>query len=125
MIRRPPRSTRTDTLFPYTTLFRSRYHQTHRRELPELARLARRVEAVHREHPRVPAGLADTFEVLSDELEEHMLKEEAVLFPLMLDGGHPMITNPIAQMRHDHDDHGATLRRIEEITGGFWLPEDR
>src|SRR3546814_17125086 len=26
MIRRPPRSTRTDTLFPYTTLFRSRHH---------------------------------------------------------------------------------------------------
>src|SRR3546814_9277388 len=25
MIRRPPRSTRTDTLFPYTTLFRSAY----------------------------------------------------------------------------------------------------
>src|SRR3546814_10556270 len=25
MIRRPPRSTRTDTLFPYTTLFRSDY----------------------------------------------------------------------------------------------------
>src|SRR3546814_4848286 len=25
MIRRPPRSTRTDTLFPYTTLFRSNY----------------------------------------------------------------------------------------------------
>src|SRR3546814_6707573 len=27
MIRRPPRSTRTDTLFPYTTLFRSREEQ--------------------------------------------------------------------------------------------------
>src|SRR3546814_11410165 len=27
MIRRPPRSTRTDTLFPYTTLFRSRCDQ--------------------------------------------------------------------------------------------------
>src|SRR3546814_20510858 len=26
MIRRPPRSTRTDTLFPYTTLFRSSHH---------------------------------------------------------------------------------------------------
>src|SRR3546814_7959863 len=26
MIRRPPRSTRTDTLFPYTTLFRSRFN---------------------------------------------------------------------------------------------------
>src|SRR3546814_12667400 len=27
MIRRPPRSTRTDTLFPYTTLFRSPHHR--------------------------------------------------------------------------------------------------
>src|SRR3546814_8577847 len=27
MIRRPPRSTRTDTLFPYTTLFRSEWRQ--------------------------------------------------------------------------------------------------
>src|SRR3546814_18951397 len=29
MIRRPPRSTRTDTLFPYTTLFRSWNHFVH------------------------------------------------------------------------------------------------
>src|SRR3546814_3146274 len=32
MIRRPPRSTRTDTLFPYTTLFRS-----HRRHVDRIA----------------------------------------------------------------------------------------
>src|SRR3546814_11879778 len=30
MIRRPPRSTRTDTLFPYTTLFRSKMIEHHR-----------------------------------------------------------------------------------------------
>src|SRR3546814_10313099 len=29
MIRRPPRSTHTDTLFPYTTLFRSVDHRRH------------------------------------------------------------------------------------------------
>src|SRR3546814_16711402 len=41
MIRRPPKSTRTDTLFPYTTLFRSSLPflrlsrgQNHRREHP-------------------------------------------------------------------------------------------
>src|SRR3546814_16627964 len=35
MIRRPPRSTRTDTLFPYTTLFRSEGHHVQpRQELP-------------------------------------------------------------------------------------------
>src|SRR3546814_5463334 len=31
MIRRPPRSTRTDTLFPYTTLFRSSGRQVDRK----------------------------------------------------------------------------------------------
>src|SRR3546814_14205603 len=34
MIRRPPRSTRTDTLFPYTTLFRSQ--RSRRARLPGL-----------------------------------------------------------------------------------------
>src|SRR3546814_3180581 len=34
MIRRPPRSTRTDTLFPYTTLFRSLPNETSWLRLP-------------------------------------------------------------------------------------------
>src|SRR3546814_16030811 len=36
MIRRPPRSTRTDTLFPYTTLFRSRPLRRRRAAVPPL-----------------------------------------------------------------------------------------
>src|SRR3546814_8728162 len=50
MIRRPPRSTRTDTLFPYTTLCRSIYHANGRkssRSLPQQKRVSRR-EYVHR-----------------------------------------------------------------------------
>src|SRR3546814_1612609 len=39
MIRRPPRSTRTDTLFPYTTLFRSpRFASQRHRARPRLVR---------------------------------------------------------------------------------------
>src|SRR3546814_1151897 len=38
MIRRPPRSTRTDTLFPYTTLFRSTLFARGRRKPPAAAR---------------------------------------------------------------------------------------
>src|SRR3546814_9564977 len=34
MIRRPPRSTRTDTLFPYTTLFRSQWTWDYAKENP-------------------------------------------------------------------------------------------
>src|SRR3546814_12403358 len=48
MIRRPPRSTRTDTLFPYTTLFRSR------REGFGLL-----VEVVHRRHAARKIGIRD------------------------------------------------------------------
>src|SRR3546814_4625992 len=42
MIRRPPRSTRTDTLFPYTTLFRSEA------ELAEVYTVRELIEAVQR-----------------------------------------------------------------------------
>src|SRR3546814_8847140 len=41
MIRRPPRSTRTDTLFPYTTLFRSACGDPGRRQGPALRTIAR------------------------------------------------------------------------------------
>src|SRR3546814_10422447 len=50
MIRRPPRSTRTDTLFPYTTLFRSVGSVLQ----IEQARLLRRVRSVMQDH--FPAG---------------------------------------------------------------------
>src|SRR3546814_9986574 len=42
MIRRPPRSTRTDTLFPYTTLFRSGAHGERRRSWRPTGRAAQR-----------------------------------------------------------------------------------
>src|SRR3546814_10018355 len=61
MIRRPPRSTRTDTLFPYTTLFRS---------LDELR--LRRVRRARRPRKRRERGLSvsashPSYDELSDE----------------------------------------------------------
>src|SRR3546814_10518648 len=66
MIRRPPRSTRTDTLFPYTTLFRSHRHRmaAHRR-LPGPDQRAgrgaalRRVDRDHPARPQLASALAD------------------------------------------------------------------
>jgi len=103
-------------------LIETRYHAAHRRELPELVRLARRVEAVLKDKPDVPRGLAALLEQMSVELEAHMQKEEQVLFPLMRRGGHPMIVQPIAMMVAEHDDHGAHLRSLEEITDDFTPP---
>lgn len=99
-------------------LIETRYHATHRRELPELVRLARRVEAVHGDRPEAPHGLAELLSEIAAELEEHMQKEEQVLFPLMRRGGHPMIGQPIGMMRHEHDSHGAQLRTLDALTTG-------
>src|SRR3546814_16675417 len=61
MIRRPPRSTRTDTLFPYTTLFRSqRQGAAHDgAEVPQLAELVAqpRERGVRGVEQRIPQQL--------------------------------------------------------------------
>src|SRR5208282_1031683 len=101
-----------------------RYHQVHRRELPELRNLAIRVEQVHVDHPAVPAGLSDLLERMQADLESHMQKEEQVLFPLMLAGGNPMIVHRIAMMRHEHDECGEELRAIAALTGDMTAPDD-
>ncbi|MEI2736740.1 MAG: iron-sulfur cluster repair protein YtfE [Rhodoblastus sp.] len=103
-------------------LILERYHATHRREIPELVKLARRVEAVHRDNPDVPAGLADLLEHIGSELVSHMRKEEDILFPMMRSGGHPSITGPIAVMLSEHDDHGENLRKLEALTNDFEPP---
>jgi len=99
----------------------ARYHETHRRELPELIRLARTVEKVHAARSDVPRGLADLLQRMASELEQHMAKEELILFPAMKRGGLPLDA-PIACMRHEHDDHGEHLRELETLTDGITLP---
>ena len=102
----------------------TRFHATHRRELPEVIRLARRVEAVHKDVPSAPIGLAAHLERMAGELEDHMQKEEQILFPLMRRGGHPMIGHPIAVMLSEHDNHGVQLRELERLTNDFTLPPE-
>ena len=101
-----------------------RYHATHRAELPELVRLAARVEARHIENPLVPRGIHTALMEAGEALEEHMQKEEQILFPLMRAGGHPMITHPIGRMRHEHDEHGERLANLEALAHNFELPEE-
>src|SRR3546814_18189264 len=69
MIRRPPRSTRTDTLFPYTTLFRSKPE-----EIDELDRriiqLKIEREALQKESDPASRDRLDTLEGELAELEQ-------------------------------------------------------
>ena len=103
---------------------RSRYHDVHRRELPELIALARKVEKVHAGHAKAPHGLAALLERMAGELELHMMKEEVMLFPAMAEAPAALLAAPIACMRHEHEDHGQHLARMEAITDRFTVPAD-
>lgn len=100
------------------------YHDQHRAELPELIRLAARVEQVHDDHPRCPHGLARHLQTMQGELEMHMQKEELVLFPMIARGDGAMAQAPVSVMRHEHDHHGEALRILAHLTDDFKAPID-
>src|SRR3546814_4714088 len=74
MIRRPPRSTRTDTLFPYTTLFRS----PHASHSPALRRVARSFGLCARREPTVILSTMGRSEEHTSELQSLMRISYAV-----------------------------------------------
>src|SRR3546814_1836421 len=83
MIRRPPRSTRTDTLFPYTTLFRSqlRRRQSARQARREIHAAAGRGGDARNDIARTmiaEAGLAARSEEHTSELQSLMRISYAV-----------------------------------------------
>lgn len=100
----------------------TRYHEVHRQQLPELIRMARRVEAVHRENPECPAGLAALLESMEAELLDHMSKEENILFPLLRRGGSPFAGGPIAVMCMEHSSHGEQLAKLLTMTNDTTPP---
>jgi regulator of cell morphogenesis and NO signaling len=103
---------------------KSRYHQAHRRALPELIALSRKVEAVHRDHPKVPAGLCGVLQRMEAKLESHMAEEERELFPAMRQQALQKLDAPILHLRQQHDDHGALLRQMEILTEDFSPPDE-
>lgn len=100
-----------------------RYHAVHREQLVGLATLARLIERVHADHPLCPLGLAEHLEVLRQELESHMQKEEQILFPLLKRGLSAQAHGPIAVMRMEHDDHSAAVSQLHQLTHHLTLPD--
>ncbi|MDE3009492.1 MAG: hemerythrin domain-containing protein [Pseudomonadota bacterium] len=99
-----------------------RFHQRHREQLPEMIRLARRVEVAHGEQLSCPRGLADLLLALQQGLESHMMKEEQVLFPNLASADPAVLAAPIAVMRFEHEQHLAALAQIDALTGSLTLP---
>jgi regulator of cell morphogenesis and NO signaling len=101
-----------------------RYHIPLKLELPRLVELARTVERVHGSKPSCPRGLAQHLTEMQRAVEEHLMKEEQILFPLVLTAPGRMARMPIQVMMSEHDDHGQALRRTRALTDDFHLPPE-
>src|SRR3546814_5211202 len=97
MIRRPPRSTRTDTLFPYTTLFRS-----HRVEEGDLLRFGQRVEET---------------ELFGERLEpRHRLARRLCKAGQQLFGALFGIIAELGERQHRSEEHTSELQSLMRIS---------
>jgi len=96
--------------------------------------LAKLVTVHGERHPEL-ARITDVFEQLGHELQQHMMKEEHVLFPYIRelgDGGssavHPSpfgsVENPIRMMEREHRDAGDEMRLLRLLTSGYTPPDD-
>lgn len=114
-----------------------KHHNYLRTELPRLTQLLSKVVEVHggRQgeslHP-----LQDVYSGLRKELEQHMRKEENILFPFIQQieraqvgaerlGPRGMsVQNPIGMMEQEHESAGNALRALRRLTADYTVPAD-
>ncbi len=100
------------------------YHEPLKEELPRLLQMSVRVLKVHgNKDPETLSELNSVLLALKNELEQHMEKEEQILFPMILEGQGAMADGPISVMEHEHESAGAALERLNELTKGYEVPE--
>lgn len=105
------------------------HHAYLRSELPRLHAMTERVARVHGGHTPALVQVHEVFGAMAEELGSHMMKEEQILFPAVkaLSQGGPGVVGldgPVACMLQEHDDAGAALSRMRELTNGFTPPAE-
>ena len=108
------------------------HHAYLRDELPRLRQLVDKVARAHGDtHPEL-ADVQTCFIATADELEQHLVKEEQILFPACVAlekgaaGEFPFgsVESPIRMMLHEHDEVAAGLTRLRALTNGYEPPSD-
>jgi regulator of cell morphogenesis and NO signaling len=108
------------------------HHAYLRQALPRLTQLTERVAHAHGAGDPRLITLRDVFATFRFDLEAHMMKEEAILFPLCRElqdaTERPKfhcgsVENPVRVMIDEHDDAGEGLAAMRELTDGFTPPK--
>lgn len=103
------------------------HHHVYVKEaIPLLGELLDKLCDVHgRNHPEL-FDIRKKFTLLSDELIQHMHKEERVLFPAIKAGASAQLPldGPLRVMMNEHEAAGNLIKEIRGLTGNFTLPDD-
>ncbi|MBK6832793.1 MAG: iron-sulfur cluster repair di-iron protein [Bacteroidetes bacterium] len=113
------------------------HHEYVKNSIPILKEYTSKVAKVHgAAHPEV-ITIAAKFQLAAEELDEHMLKEEKILFPFIKElvaaksnnlnspyTSFGTIKNPIQMMEHEHDAVGDIFKEIVELSNNYTPPED-
>ena len=108
----------------------SQYHRVSEEELTALSPYVTKVSRVHGDnHPEL-LKVYELFYEFKKELLEHMVKEEAIVFPLIKQLADNTAPNReeaiemIVELEKEHDHAGEILRQIRAVTSDFALPLD-
>jgi regulator of cell morphogenesis and NO signaling len=110
------------------------YHRPLYEELPRLGAMVAKVVARHGHRlPDTLLPLQEVFAVLDRDLQFHMRREDAILFPAILrlaetpdqatGDPHPLLA-PITVMERDHDQVDRAIAGIRALTSGYQPPDD-
>jgi regulator of cell morphogenesis and NO signaling len=88
--------------------------------LPRIEAMLAKVMAAH--GALVPP-IANVFGPMKEELDQHLMKEEMILFPMIRNSGHGAM-GPIRVMLAEHDSAGDALAALRSLTAGFTAPPE-
>ncbi len=100
------------------------YHDPLREELPRLEQMMRKVHEVHGDKDQARFDeLLQTVLTIKADIDQHLPKEEQILFPMILDGRGMMAMGPMSVMESEHEFLGGLLSKARELTNDYTVPE--
>jgi regulator of cell morphogenesis and NO signaling len=109
----------------------NKHHAYLQTTLPALGELTTKILRVHGPNHGELSKVHRYFHQLKMEFEEHMIKEETLVFPKILEYSRThspelldQAVDAIHELEEEHDSCGDLLKELHKITSGFAVPED-
>jgi regulator of cell morphogenesis and NO signaling len=112
------------------------HHQYVKKAMPVIFEYTQKVARVHGANHPEAVEIANVFEEIVNEMTQHMMKEEEILFPYIKKltlsqdtaikppAAFGSVQNPIRMMEHEHEDVGNLIKRINLLSSSYNPPSD-